>query len=158
ALPITHPGMKSFFEKSQLNLREGQLRTPSQAMLRVPGSWLRGSGSGRMNTEKRDVLYDFRGTEIHQTVEMPWNGHTLRYSSIEAGQHGGQRQVITLQAGLPGENQVAFKDERRVGFLQLVENMATGKCFSWSEGYKSSKSRQLEDFSYKLFGADLPED
>ncbi|KAH7200165.1 mitochondrial inner-membrane-bound regulator-domain-containing protein [Fusarium oxysporum] len=157
-LPITHPGMKSFFEKSQLNLREGQLRTPSQAMLRVPGSWLRGSGSGRMNTEKRDVLYDFRGTEIHQTVEMPWNGHTLRYSSIEAGQHGGQRQEITLQAGLPGENPVAFKDERRVGFLQLVEDMATGKCFSWSEGYKSIKSHQLEDFSYNLFEEDLPED
>ncbi|KAL9567158.1 hypothetical protein ACKAV7_008927 [Fusarium commune] len=158
ALTMTHPGLKSFFEKSQLNLREGQLRTPSQAMLRVPGSWLRGSGSGRMNTENRDVLYDFRGTEIHQTVEMPWNGHTLRYSSIEAGQHGGQRQEITLQAGLPGENPVAFKDERRVSFLQLVEDMATGKCFSWSEGYKSIKSRQLEDFSYNLFEEDLPED
>jgi hypothetical protein len=158
ALKITHTGLKSFFEKSQLNLREGQLRTPSQAMLNVPGSWLRGSRSGRMNTEKRDVLYDFRGTEIHQTVEMPWNGHTLRYSSIEAGQHGGQRQEITLQAGLPDENPVAFKGERRVSFLQLVEDMATGKCFSWSEGYKSIKSRQLEDFSYNLPEEGLPED
>jgi hypothetical protein len=158
ALKITHPGIKKFFEKSQLNLREGQLRTPSQAVLRVPGNWLRGSGSGRMNTAKRDVLYDFRGTEIHQTVEMPWNGHTLRYSSIEAGQHGGQRQEITLQAGLPGENLVAFKDKRRESFLQLVEDMATGKYFSWSEGYKSIKSRQLEDFSYNLLEEDLPED
>lgn len=158
ALSIKHPGIKKFFEKSQLNLREGQLRTPSQAKLMVPGSWLRGSGSGRMNTAKRDVLYDFRGTEIHQTVEMPWNGHTLRYSSIEAGQHGGQRQEITLQAGLPGENPVAFKDKRRTSFLQLVEDMATGKCFSWSDGYKSVKSRQLEDFSYNLLEEDLPED
>ncbi|KAF5648310.1 hypothetical protein F52700_1002 [Fusarium sp. NRRL 52700] len=157
-LSAKHTGIKRFFEKSQLNLREGQLRTPSQAKLLVPGSWLRGSGSGRMNTEKRVVLYDFRGTEIHQTVEMPWNGHTLRYSSIEAGQHGGQRQEITLQAGLPGENPVAFKDERRTSFLQLVEDMATGKCFSWSEGYKSIKSRQLEDFSYNLLEEDLPED
>ncbi|KAF5699501.1 hypothetical protein FGLOB1_11335 [Fusarium globosum] len=158
ALSIKHPGIKEFFEKSQLNLREGQLRTPSQAKLMVPGSWLRGSGSGRMNTAKRDVLYDFRGTEIHQTVEMPWNGHTLRYSSIEAGQHGGQRQEITLQAGLPGENPVAFKDKRRTSFLQLVEDIATGKCFSWSDGYKSVKSRQLEDFSYNLLEEDLPED
>ncbi|KLO84423.1 uncharacterized protein LW93_1221 [Fusarium fujikuroi] len=158
ALSIKHPGIKEFFEKSQLNLREGQLRTPSQAKLMVPGSWLRGSGGGRMNTAKRDVLYDFRGTEIHQTVEMPWNGHTLRYSSIEAGQHGGQRQEITLQAGLPGENPVAFKDKRRTSFLQLVEDIATGKCFSWSDGYKSVKSRQLEDFSYNLLEEDLPED
>ncbi|KAG5751422.1 hypothetical protein H9Q70_005917 [Fusarium xylarioides] len=158
ALSITHPGIKEFFEKSQLNLREGQLRTPSQAILGVPGNWLRGSGSGRMNTAKRDVLYDFRGTEIHQTVEMPWNGHTLRYSSIEAGQHGGQRQEITLQAGLPGENPVAFKDKRRESFLQLVEDVATGKYFSWSEGYKFIKSRQLEDFSYNLLEEDLPED
>ncbi|KAF9780349.1 hypothetical protein IL306_000607 [Fusarium sp. DS 682] len=158
ALKVTQLGLRTFLKKSELNLAEGRLRTPSQAKLSVPGSWLRGHDSGKFTTEKKVVLYDFRGTEVHKTVEMPWKGHTLRYSSIEAGQHGGQRQEITLQAGLPGENPAAFKGERRDSFLDLVKDMATGKHFSWSEGYKSIKSRQLEDFSYDLPEESLPED
>ncbi|KAF4445310.1 hypothetical protein F53441_10922 [Fusarium austroafricanum] len=158
ALKVVHPGLKKFLETSQLNLLEGELRTPSQATLSIPGSWINGSRSGNSNTKKRDVLYEFRGTEIHQTVEMPWRGHTLRYSSIEAGQHGGQRQEITLQAGTPDEDRVAFQGERRETFLQLVEDMATGKYFSWSEGYKSIKNRQLEDYSYNLPEEELTED
>ncbi|KAF5653577.1 hypothetical protein FHETE_11389, partial [Fusarium heterosporum] len=158
SLKITQPGLRKFLETSQFNLLEGQLRTPSQATLSVPGSWMAGCQSGKSNTKKRDVLYDFRGTEIHQTVEMPWRGHTLRYSSIEAGQHGGQRQEITLQAGTPEDDQAAFQGERKESFLQLVEDIATGKCFSWSEGYKAIKSRQLEDYSYNLPEEELTED
>ncbi|KAF4986581.1 hypothetical protein FGRMN_10773 [Fusarium graminum] len=158
SLKVAQPGLRKFLETSQFNLLEGQLRTPSQATLSVPGSWMAGHQSGRDNSKKRDVLYDFRGTEIHQTVEMPWRGHMLRYSSIEAGQHGGQRQEITLQAGTPEEHQAAFQGERKESFLQLVEDIATGKCFSWSEGYKAIKSRQLEDYSYNLPEEELTED
>ncbi|KAF4333648.1 hypothetical protein FBEOM_12518 [Fusarium beomiforme] len=156
-LKVTQSGLRAFLKKSELNLAEGRLRTPSQAKLSVPGSWLRGHRSGRLATEKV-VLYDFRGTEFHKTVEIPWGGHTLRYSSIEAGLHGGQRQEITLQAGLPGENPVAFKGERRDSFLDSVREIATGKFLDWSEGYRLVKSRQLEDFSYDLPEEALPED
>ncbi|KAM0355770.1 hypothetical protein ACHAPU_000156 [Fusarium lateritium] len=158
SLKVNQPGLQKFLETSQFNLLEGQLRTPSQATLSVPGSWMAGRHSVNSNSKKKDVLYDFRGTEIHQTVEMPWRGHTLRYSSIEAGQHGGQRQEITLRAGTPEEDQVAFQGERKESFLKLVEDIATGKCFSWSEGYKVIKSRQLEDYSYNLPEEELSED
>ena len=155
----TNPNLQAFLEASQFKLDEGKLRTPSQAMLHVPEMWLGGRQPG-LNSQgkKQDVLYDFRGTEIHQTVEMSWRGHTLRYSSIEAGQQGGQRQEITLQAGTPSESPVNFNGERRASFLQLVEEMATGKCFSWHEGYQSIKNRQLEDYSYNLPERELTDD
>lgn len=157
-LKINQPGLQKFLETSQFNLLEGQLRTPSQATLTVPGSWTNGPRSGNANTKQEDVLYDFRGTEIHQTVEMPWRGHTLRYSSIEAGQHGGQRQEVTLQTGNEDTIDIGFQGERMETFLQLVDEMATGKCFSWTEGYKAIKSRQLEDYSYNLPEEELTED
>jgi hypothetical protein len=157
-LKINQPGLQKFLQTSQFNLLEGQLRTPSQATLTVPGSWTNGARSGNGNTKQEDVLYDFRGTEIHQTVEMPWRGHTLRYSSIEAGQHGGQRQEVTLQTGNEDTIDIGFQGERMESFLQLVEEMATGKCFSWTEGYKAIKSRQLEDYSYNLPEEELTED
>ncbi|KAM0214407.1 hypothetical protein ACHAPQ_005063 [Fusarium lateritium] len=157
-LKIKQPGLQEFLTKSQFNLLEGQLRTPSQATLTIPGSWTNGARSGNSNTKQEDVLYDFRGTEIHQTVEMPWRGHTLRYSSIEAGQHGGQRQEVTLQTGNEDTIDIGFLGERRETFLELVEEMATGKCFSWTDGYKAIKSRQLEDFSYNLPEEELTED
>jgi hypothetical protein len=113
---------------------------------------------GTRSIKPKSHTYAFRGLEIHQTVEMPWRDHTLRYSSIEAGQHGGQRQELTLQAGLPGYPGTSFKGKKRNSFLQLVEDMATGQCFSWTEGYESIKSRQLEDHSYDLPEEELTED
>ncbi|KAJ4259765.1 hypothetical protein NW762_007696 [Fusarium torreyae] len=159
SLDINQPGLKKFLEKSQFNLLQGRLRTPSQATLSMPKAWIDGN-RGRCDKSGRTVefLYDFRGLEIHQNIEMPWRNHTLRYSSIEAGQHGGQRQEITLQAGTPENDQVAFKGKAKKSFLQLVEDMATGKCFSWSEGYKEVKHRQLEDYSYNLPEEELTED
>ncbi|KAM0541877.1 hypothetical protein ACHAPJ_013067 [Fusarium lateritium] len=159
SLDINQPGLKKFLEKSQFNLLQGRLRTPSQATLSMPKAWIDGN-RGRCDKSGRTVefLYDFRGLEIHQNIEMPWRNHTLRYSSIEAGQHGGQRQEITLQAGTPDNDQFAFTGKAKKSFLQLVEDMATGKCFSWSEGYKAVKHRQLEDYSYNLPEEELTED
>ncbi|KAF4960520.1 hypothetical protein FSARC_10450 [Fusarium sarcochroum] len=159
SLDINQPGLKKFLETSQFNLLQGHLQTPSQATLSIPRAWLYGNRGNCDKTGRNvEVLYDFRGLEIHQNIEMPWRNHTLRYSSIEAGQHGGQRQEITLQAGTPENDQFAFSGEAKETFLQLVEDMATGKCFSWSEGYKAIKHRQLEDYSYNLPEEELTED
>lgn len=157
-LSVTNLDLQEFLKASLFNLAEGKLRTPAQATLKIPGAWMDEGRTGSSNTKSKKVLYDFRGTEIHNIVEMPWRGHTLRYSSIEAGQQGGQRQEITLKAGSPGESPVKFDLERRQSFLQLVEDMATEKCFSWYEGHKSIKSRQLEDYSYNLPEKELTDD
>ncbi|RSL66155.1 hypothetical protein CEP54_003945 [Fusarium duplospermum] len=156
-LPLDLPqsGLKKFLAASEFNLLQGHLRTPSQAILKLPPKYI---NPIKPTLRPQEHTYTFRGLEIHQTVEMPWRGHTLRYSSIEAGQHGGQRQELTLQAGRPNDLGTSFKGEKSKSFLQLVEDMATGKCFSWADGYKSIKSRQLEDHSYDLPEEELTED
>ncbi|KAJ3467021.1 hypothetical protein MRS44_004585 [Fusarium solani] len=155
ALDLDKSGLRSFLDTSEFNLLQGHLRTPSQATLMIPPKYI---NPGTRSIKPKSHTYAFRGLEIHQTVEMPWRDHTLRYSSIEAGQHGGQRQELTLQAGLPGYPGTSFKGKKRNSFLQLVEDMATGQCFSWTEGYESIKSRQLEDHSYDLPEEELTED
>ncbi|CAF3431594.1 unnamed protein product [Fusarium graminearum] len=155
---IFNRGVKKFLKASQFNLAEGKLRTPAQATINISGIMLSGSRTDSSTSKSKNIVYDFRGIEIHKTVEMPWRGHTLRYSSIEAGQQGGQRQEITLEAGPPGGGPAKFHPERRQSFLQLVEDMATGKCFSWYDGHKSIKSRQLEDYSYNLPEKELTDD
>ncbi|KAF5017515.1 hypothetical protein F66182_10544 [Fusarium sp. NRRL 66182] len=153
-LNMDQPGLAEFLETSEFNLLEGRLRTPSQAKIRVPEVW---TGDGRKYRKLTETPYDFRGLEIHQTIDVPWQGHTLRYSSIEAGQHG-QRQEITLQAGTPKQVQVGFQKKQRASFLDLVDEVAAGKHFSWTEGHKAIKNRQLEDYSYNLPEEELTED
>ncbi|KAJ4311442.1 hypothetical protein N0V84_010432 [Fusarium piperis] len=157
-LDMDASGVRSFLETSEFNLLQGHLRTPSQASLLIPSAHPSSANQASSKSKSKKRTYTFRGLEIHQTVEMPWRGHMLRYSSIEAGQHGGQRQELTLQAGNPGDPDTSFEGEKRKSFMQLVEDMATGQCFSWTEGYESIKSRQLEDHSYDLPEEELTED
>ncbi|RSL38337.1 hypothetical protein CEP53_014949 [Fusarium sp. AF-6] len=154
-LDLHQSGVKKFLNMSEFNLLQGHLRTPSQATLKLPPKYI---NPIKPAPKPKEYTYTFRGLEIHQAVEMPWRDHTLRYSSIEAGQHGGQRQELTLQAGNPKDPGTSFNGEKRKSFLQLVEDMAAGKCFSWADGYKSIKSRQLEDHSYDLPEEELTED
>lgn len=158
-LDINQPQLQSFLEIADFNLRDGRLQTPKEVALTIPEQWLSTrSKGGKKSQNSADVLYAFRGIEIHQNIEIPLNGHTLRYSLIEAGQHGGRRQELVLQAGRPGASASAFQGEQRESFLRVVEDVATGKFFSWSEGHKSVKAQQFEDFSYDLPAEELGED
>jgi hypothetical protein len=133
-LDVSQPSLLSFFNASEFNLLEGRLRTPSRTRFSIP-TQLTGNKllSSEGSTEAIDAPYMFAGLEIHQTVDLGWNGFTLRYSSIEAGQHGGQRQELSLESrtlvslGEKPEN----RDEQ---FLELVKEIAAGKHFSWAEG------------------------
>ncbi|KPM45115.1 hypothetical protein AK830_g1496 [Neonectria ditissima] len=158
-LNINQPRLQEFLATSRFNLRVGRLQTPKEVTLSIPKTWLSArSRGGRLSEASVDVLYAFRGIEIHQSIEIPWQGHTLRYSLIEAGQHGGKRQEVTLQTGHPGAPAVAFQSEQRASFLRCVEDIAAGKLFSWTEGHKSAKAQQFEDFSYDLPAEKLGED
>ncbi|KAL6410300.1 hypothetical protein AUP68_06716 [Ilyonectria robusta] len=158
-LDIDQPQLQSFLEIADFNLRDGRLQTPKEVTLSIPEQWLSTrSKGGKKSQISADVLYAFRGIEIHQNIEIPLNGHTLRYSLIEAGQHGGRRQELALQAGRPGAPASAFQGEQRESFLRVVEGVATGKFFSWVEGHKSVKAQQFEDFSYDLPAEELGED
>jgi hypothetical protein len=122
--------VRRFFADSEFNLTEGRLQTPSKVGIFLPQEWLT-SSSGEDN--KTLVDYTFAGLEIHQTVDLGWKGHTLKYSSIEAGQHGGTRQELSLEAAVP-EDALAV-DEVVQGFTREVAQIALGKVFPWAGGH-----------------------
>ncbi|RYC55282.1 hypothetical protein CHU98_g10925 [Xylaria longipes] len=43
------------------------------------------------------VSYEFVGLEFHRSATLPYEGHQLTYTSIEAGQGGGRRSEVILE-------------------------------------------------------------
>ncbi|KAL3955018.1 hypothetical protein ACCO45_010581 [Purpureocillium lilacinum] len=152
-LDTQQESLKAFLAVSDFNLLAGRLRTPSRATFSVPSGWLTNS-SGKTDQEQHpasDIPYLFMGLEIHQIVDLEWRGHTLRYNSIEAGQHGGQRQELSLLAGPPAQSTARDPPSEHVKtFLQLAEEVALGKHFSWDEGYMLMQERSDEQFSWDM--------
>lgn len=142
SLDADQPALRKFLSASEFNLLEGRLRTPSRisfsSIPHVDG--------------KEDVPYLFMGLEVHQSVETTLGGHTIRYESIEAGQHGGQRQELSLHRRiLPRADGVEMSSgQEDDGFLRLVEDIATGNVFSWNDGDKLMPERSQEQFTLDM--------
>ncbi|KAJ6784075.1 hypothetical protein PWT90_07128 [Aphanocladium album] len=132
-LDAGQPALKQFLAASEFNLLEGRLRTPSRIALTLPDA-------------DAEVPYLFTGLEVHQAVEMRLEGHTLRYESIEAGQHGGQRQELSLHRASGSGKEDGGDD----GFLQLVQAVAAGEVFSWNDGATLMQQRSSETFSMDM--------
>lgn len=133
--------IQDFFAASEFNLVQGRLKTPSHTQVSIPIKWL-----GKKTKKTVNIPYMFAGLEIHQTLDLPFNGHILRYSSIEAGQHGGTRQELSLEALASVDSNGMTNRKQRTGFLKLVEHIARGDFFSWTEGYR--KIREIPEGFY----------
>ncbi|VUC33232.1 unnamed protein product [Clonostachys rosea] len=125
--------IRGFFDASEFNLVEGRLRTPSHTQISLPSKLLLEPSKGKKATS--EVAYTFAGLEIHQTMDLQWHNHILRYNSIEAGQHGGTRQELSLQAVQDPKGPTSAV--HRAQFLHAVTGIISGKYFSWEEGYKA---------------------
>ncbi|CAH0017008.1 unnamed protein product [Clonostachys rhizophaga] len=125
--------IREFFRASEFNLVEGRLRTPSHTQISLPAHLLPEPSKDAQTAS--EVGYTFAGLEIHQTMDLEWHDHILRYNSIEAGQHGGTRQELSLQAVQDpnGPTNAVHRSQ----FLHAVNGIVTGKFFSWTEGYKA---------------------
>lgn len=126
----------------ELNLAEGRLRVPSRARFMVPRDPTIQTPS---KWQMIDVPYLFVGLEIHQSIKLPWQGHTLQYRSIEAGLHGGQRQEITLLANLnpqgvhqltgsKSKSKAQIRSDEFGKFVDLVAQVAASEYFPWVTG------------------------
>ncbi|CAH0039360.1 unnamed protein product [Clonostachys solani] len=125
--------IREFFRASEFNLVEGRLRTPSHTQISLPAQLL--PEPSKDTQTPSEVAYTFAGLEIHQTMDLEWHDYILRYNSIEAGQHGGTRQELSLQAVQdPNGPSNAVHRSR---FLHTVGGIVTGRFFSWAEGYKA---------------------
>lgn len=153
-LDVKQDSLQEFLHASEFNLLQGRLRTPSRTTFSIPEFLF----SEQITAiDANSVLpYMFMGLEIHQTIDMEWKSHTLRYSSIEAGQHSGQQQQLSLTASPPsGDGETS--PEQLEDFLKLVEETACGTHFSWDEGYKLMKERSVEEFTWDMMDTEYAE-
>ena len=135
--------LQEFLTKSHLEPQNGKLETPPHLSgLGLPRRFLSGSqhkdGETAVDTsgdELVDVEYIFAGLEVRHNAETNWDGWKLLYTSIEAGQGGGQRAELSLEAA-PGWD---YQIRRRPGdisgeaFLDSTYWFAAGVGFSWAE-------------------------
>ncbi|KAG6001397.1 hypothetical protein E4U21_004403 [Claviceps maximensis] len=162
--------LQDFLDASQFDLLQGKLHTPSRTTFSIPNRWssFSPSSSSKKQDKKKDkkqdkaqgknadttnIPYMFTGLEIQQTIAIEWHGHTLQYSSIEAGQHAGQQQKLSLIAGPPQDQHQDRKSptrEQLLSFLTLVDETASGVHFSWDHGYKLMQEKAKEEFSLDM--------
>ncbi|KKY31447.1 hypothetical protein UCDDA912_g08638 [Diaporthe ampelina] len=79
--------------------------------------------------EIRKVSYVFAGLEQHHAVETTYDGWKLVYTSIEAGQHGGRRAELRLEA-VPGYDVDLRRAKEAISatfFLRSIYQLATGQ-------------------------------
>lgn len=133
ALDISQQSVfKEFIDASEFNLAKGRLHTPSKTQFTIPKAWLAQPGKG--NDEVVDLPYLFGGLEVRQAIDMPWQNETiLRYESIEAGQHGGTRQELSLVLDLAARSLPDIQDSVH-DFLDKLGDAVEGKHWSWSRG------------------------
>lgn len=149
-LDMKQQSLWDFISRSKFALLEGYLKTPPKASFTIPAHCV-----SRQNASQplEDVPYMFMGLEIHQTTNIEYKGQTLRYNSIEAGQHGGQRQELSLLPGPPSSvNNAVHNDASHdtESFLDIVEEIAKGGVLPWNNGAELMESRSQERFTHDL--------
>lgn len=149
-LDMKQQSLWDFISLSKFALLEGYLKTPPKASFTIPAH----CGSNQSASQPlEDAPYMFMGLEIHQTTNIEYKGQTLRYNSIEAGQHGGQRQELSLLPGPPSSVNDTADSEASCStesFLDVVEEIAKGGVLPWNNGAELMESRSQERFTHDL--------
>ncbi|KAI3327403.1 hypothetical protein HD806DRAFT_392466 [Xylariaceae sp. AK1471] len=108
--------LADFLKHARLDLEEGKLEMPPRQRFPVPRRLFATAPSSSPPTttnsnsadeqaqqpqEEPDdlvsILYEFVGLELHRSASLPFEGHQLTYTSVEAGQGGGRRTEVTLE-------------------------------------------------------------
>ncbi|KAK8102875.1 hypothetical protein PG984_016021 [Apiospora sp. TS-2023a] len=159
--------LQSFLGRARLDIAYGKLEMPSQQRFQIPARLFYKSHppaiskpispkkqakrekldqklESKLPADKNEpvsIPYDFMGLELHRAVSVPYEGHTLTYTSIEAGQGGGRRAELTLSpttsstdvsmAGIGEESKTMEEQAPMNDFLNLMYKTAQTAKF-WS--------------------------
>ncbi|KAI0431775.1 hypothetical protein F5Y09DRAFT_303765 [Xylaria sp. FL1042] len=79
------------------------------------------------------VSYEFVGLELHRSATVPFEGHQLTYTSIEAGQGGGRRAEVILEPLEPitSPTEAVDRDRLQEDFLACCSRFAADRSL-WS--------------------------
>ncbi|KAI0118205.1 hypothetical protein GGR51DRAFT_207216 [Nemania sp. FL0031] len=84
--------------------------------------------------ELESISYEFVGLEFHRSVALPYEGHQLTYTSIEAGQGGGRRAEVTLEPVKQPESEsteIVDNGKQQEEFLACCARLAADRSL-WS--------------------------
>ncbi|TPX14465.1 uncharacterized protein E0L32_005429 [Thyridium curvatum] len=131
------PTIHSYISHSRLELGMGSLETPALlGAVKIPRRLLGETGRGRKSGPPRnghvELDYMFAGLEFHRSVAASFERWVLCYTSIEAGQGGGRRAELSLQAVQAGEDSSASADEANsAAFLRAALKASGCKELTW---------------------------
>jgi hypothetical protein len=129
-----HLSRARFLNFADLNLKAGRLITPPFCRFDVTAPFDRPNNADDSKKSELGTKYMFFGLEIHRSVNMDYHGHSLCYTSIEAGQHGGRRAELTLKANdLPEGSSPESVEKMTIKYLQTVFDLAQGNVFAPTE-------------------------
>ncbi|KAK7917036.1 hypothetical protein PG985_010644 [Apiospora marii] len=163
--------LQSFLARARLDIAHGKLEMPEHQRFQIPARLFYKShppaitkpippkvAAKREKLERKiqlripadknepvSIPYDFMGLELHRAVSVPYEGHILTYTSIEAGQGGGRRAELALSptpsssevsvAGIGEELKTEEEQAPMSDFLKLVYRTAqTAKLWSGFAG------------------------
>ncbi|KAI1427222.1 hypothetical protein F5Y12DRAFT_737931 [Xylaria sp. FL1777] len=149
-----------FLNNARLELADGKLEMPPRQRFPIP----RRLFTKYSSTESIDptsvpefvpgpedpddlpsISYEFVGLELHRSATLPFEGHQLTYTSIEAGQGGGRRAEVTLEPlesiHSSSSTEAADKDEVQQDFLACCSRFVRNHTL-WS-GYNKRKSANV---------------
>ncbi|KUI61286.1 hypothetical protein VP1G_08451 [Cytospora mali] len=147
--------LTGFLQASRLEPSRGELVTPPRLRdLGLPAWLLRGdeaspddeptsSSSSPADNTLVPTSYVFAGLEVHRAIETTYDGWKLAYTSVEAGQGGGRRAELSLEA-VPGYDQSLRRDKTGVTsahFLRSMYQLARGQKGHVTHGPDGEKIR-----------------
>ncbi|KAK4125047.1 hypothetical protein N657DRAFT_616236 [Parathielavia appendiculata] len=128
------PAIVTFLTKSNLRPWEGKLNTPPVLLgIRLPRRILSSSQSDSIpatnptptaeESDDVELAYNLAAIEVHRTVTAEYEGLKLRYTSIQAGQRGGERSELSLEAVRIPEEEAAAALESEQAQAKLGEDL-----------------------------------
>jgi len=120
--------LKGFLGNARIELSQGKVDMASRQKFPIP-HWLYSNFDAKKNDPDTIVgtQYEFVGLELHRAVSMPYEGLTMTYTSIEAGQGGGRRAELSLeaQAGVSSSSPTVAEEPAAVADEESTTNSET---------------------------------
>lgn len=128
--PESIPSFRDFIDKSHLDVSGGSLRVSST--LDVPVAEL--GGLPALATSGKTATFEFLGLEVRRSARLPYQGHSLTYSSVEAGLHGGRHAELSLGMAPKSATDDVDESARRQEYLDVAVSLADSKLVRWGDG------------------------
>ena len=139
------PRISAFIDSSNLNLWGSErLKTPSSLTIEVPYRY--GGNKDDPVTQRQPVEYTFTALEHNAQLLCVQGDHQYKYTVIEAGRMGGQREEFCINAPYPAKQPMKSLCERACAWIRDMTSI-TSQSQSFRRSSASQSSVAAESFT-----------